>query len=133
MKHKLLITAFISIAFMAIVHVIASKFYLYWTIGWFDNVVHFMGGFSTGLFALWLYYISGIFPKTLPARKEILIKSVLFVLVIGIGWEIFEYFNGLTQSTEGYPLDTLHDLISDLAGAVIAGEYASQKNFYINE
>jgi hypothetical protein len=131
MKHRLLVTAFISVALMAIIHVIASKFILYWTVGWFDNVVHFMGGFSTGLFALWIYYLSGIFHPNVPTKKQIIIKSFLFVLVIGVGWEIFEYMNGLTQSTEGYPLDTFHDLVSDLAGALIAGDVASYKKFYI--
>jgi len=115
---------------MATLHVVASEFYLYWTLGWFDNVVHLIGGFSMGLFAVWIYYISGIFPKTIPSRKKVIITSFLSVLVIGVSWEIFEYVNGITQSTEGYRLDTFHDLISDLAGGLIAGDYASQRKFY---
>ncbi|KKU20482.1 MAG: hypothetical protein UX31_C0039G0012 [Candidatus Nomurabacteria bacterium GW2011_GWA1_46_11] len=35
-------------------------------------------------------------------------------------WEIFEYANGLTQSTEKYSLDVVHDLLSDSLGAILA-------------
>ncbi len=114
-------------------HYLASELYFYWFISWFDNLMHFLGGLTIGLLSLWICFISGIFPRATPTKKEAIITSMAAVLVIGIGWEIFEFVNGLTQSTEGYPLDTFHDLISDLAGAVIAGDLGSRKKFFIHE
>lgn len=44
-------------------------------------------------------------------------------------WEIFEYINDLTQSTEDYTLDTVHDLIADLSGAIFAGIIGAKEIF----
>ena len=41
-------------------------------------------------------------------------------MVLGGVWEIFEYVNGLTESTEEYSLDVIHDLLSDALGAILA-------------
>ncbi len=130
MKHKLLFLTFISVAVLATLHFIASAFYFYWTLGWFDNLMHFLGGFSIGLLSLWFYFHSGIIKKLVPNQKQAILKSLFFVIVIGVGWEVFEYLNGLTQSTESYPLDVIHDLIADSVGAIVAGDLASRKKLY---
>jgi VanZ family protein len=130
MKNRLLFLAFGSIVLVGSLHFIASAFYYYWTVSWFDNLMHFLGGFSMGLLSLWIIYGSGIIKKIVPEKKQAIITSLICVMVIGVGWEIFEYANGLTQSTESYPLDIMHDLISDFIGAFIAGGLASKKSLY---
>lgn len=46
-------------------------------------------------------------------------------MAIGGAWEIFEYVNGITFSTEGYALDTIHDLIMDAVGVTFAYWWAT--------
>lgn len=132
-KRNLLFFAFSLILLLGVLNAIAGAFYLYWTVDWFDNVTHFLGGLSLGMLSLWIIYDSGFFSKLEPSTKRAVITSVIAVLIIGIGWEVFEYINGLTQSTEEYSLDVMHDLIADVLGAVLAGIIGSWKNFYIKQ
>lgn len=121
MKPRLLFISFFLIALLGALHFIASEFYFYWTISWFDTMMHFLGGISLGLFSLWVAYSAGLFKKMPLSRSAIIVTAFFSVLIIGVGWEIFEKMNGLTQSTEGYRLDTIHDLLADMAGALVAG------------
>ena len=46
--------------------------------------------------------------------------AFLSAMLVGGLWEVFEYVNDLTQSTEAYHLDVVHDLLADGAGAMLA-------------
>jgi uncharacterized membrane protein YjdF len=120
-SHKLLVWTLVTIVLVAIVNYAASALYLYWTIWWFDNVVHFSGGLAMGFLTYWLF--RKLYPVIQPLGiwKLILILLV-FVMIIGVGWEIFEYiFNtALPSAGETYIQDTCYDLISDALGAVAA-------------
>lgn len=131
MKHKLLYLILFFVVLVASLNYIAGVFYYYWTIGWFDSFVHFLAGIAMGLFSVWIYFQSGLFKKSIPEKRQAVLISIICVLAIGIGWEIFEYANGLTQSTESYSLDTIHDLISDILGALVAGGLTAQKKLYV--
>ena len=93
---------------------LAEKFYWYSAIWWFDMLMHFLGGFWLGL--LFFY----IFPP-----KDNLIRSaigaLLFVLFIGLGWELFEVAlnNMIAGETFDY-VDTISDLFFDLSGGLCA-------------
>jgi VanZ family protein len=130
MRHKLLFLTLASIILVAILNFAAMFYYFYWIFGWFDNVVHFFGGFAIGLLSIWIYFQSGLFKKIVPEKRQAILTSIACVLVIGVGWEIFENLNGLTQSTESYSLDIVHDLISDFIGSVVAGGLAVNKKLY---
>ncbi len=130
MRHKLLFLTLASIILVAVLNFTAMFYYFYWIFAWFDNVVHFFGGFAIGLLAIWIYFQSGLFKKIVPEKRQAILTSIVCVLIIGIGWEIFENLNGLTQSTESYPLDIVHDLISDFIGSVVAGGLAANKKLY---
>mgnify|MGYP001588206302 CR=1 FL=1 len=84
-------------------------------------MMHFLGGFSVGLIIYWILFDSGLWGK----RAETILIPVLSVLVclmiIGIGWEIMEYYFDLTDSHEvKYFNDVIHDLIMDASGAIVA-------------
>lgn len=133
-KHSLLYIVFAAVLLLGGLHIIATGLYLYWTVGWFDNLMHFLGGFCIGLLSIWVIYLSGIKSRLgieSPSVKKAILTSVVAVIIIGIGWEIFEYANGLTESTESYPLDVLHDLISDILGSILAGIIGSRKELYL--
>ena len=118
-KYPLLYIAFGLVVLLAVVHFIAATFYFYWIFWWFDNLSHFMAGFSLGFFSLYIFYESGLWGNKLSLPKAIFL-SFISVMVLGGVWEIFEYVNGLTESTEGYSLDVIHDLLSDALGAILA-------------
>src|SRR3989344_5423250 len=118
-KRPLLYISLVLVALLAAVHFTADSFHLYWAIWWFDNLSHFLAGFSLGFFSLSIFYESGLFGNKLSLSKAVFI-SFIFVMILGGVWEIFEYINGLTQSTEKYSLDVIHDLLSDALGAILA-------------
>ena len=127
MKSKLL---YISLSFFLVIlalHLLGSFFYFYWQLWWFDNLVHFLGGAGVGFFILWIFYGSGFIWQELPSQKKIFLTALILTIVVGVCWEIFEYINGLTQSTEGYTLDTFHDLLSDTVGGALAGWLTARK------
>lgn len=105
----------------------AAAFYFYWDVSWFDTMMHFLGGFALGLFFIWLIYARR---KVRPSLKQSLFTATAMVLLVGVGWEVFEYANGLTQSTEVYRSDVRNDLIADIAGAFLAGCLARWQKFY---
>ena len=118
-KYPLLYIALALVILLAVVHFTADFFHLYWALWWFDNLSHFLAGFSLGFFSLAIFYESNLFGDKLSFSKAVFI-SFISVMMLGGVWEIFEYVNGLTQSTEKYSLDVIHDLLSDALGAILA-------------
>jgi hypothetical protein len=108
-----------------ILNFLASKFYWYSSIWWFDMPMHFLGGFWLGLVYIWFF-----------SRKDILFspsfaffgKIILGVLLVGIAWEIFEFYfiNQVAQNSFDL-LDTLSDLFFDLSGGLCAILYIWKK------
>ena len=88
---------------------IAHTFHLYWTSDWYDYMMHFLGGFSLGFFTLSFF---GTF------NKRTFMTSFIIVMLLGGVWEVFQYVNDITFSTEGYTLDTIHDLMMDTLGVL---------------
>jgi hypothetical protein len=120
MHKQILLLSFAAVVLLGILQWFAAEFYLYWIWWWFDYVTHFIGGFAIELFALW--FILRIMPSAW--RYDPIQLALIVVLIVGVGWEIFEYVNGITDSAEGYPLDIAHDMVADLLGAVCAGMIA---------
>ena len=112
-KHSLLYAGLGLVILVWVLNFIALTFYFYWTVGWYDYLMHFLGGLSIGVLAIWALKIEN------RSLKAFLVAFVS-VMVVGVGWEIFEYLNGLTFSTESYKLDIAHDLIMDALGATTA-------------
>lgn len=131
MKNKLLLFSFIAIITVTSAHFLAMSFYLYWTFWWFDNVTHFLGGLSMGLF--WFFVFQKIYRfKAEPKFAGVVLIVVSIVLVIGIGWEIFEYMFDIATPSRGetYWQDTSYDLISDVVGALAASLIIYKNKLY---
>ncbi len=118
-KYPLLYTSLVLVILLGVLHFIAETFYLYWTLWWFDNVAHFLGGLALGYVSLYIFCGSGIFKGKISLAQTMLASFVL-VMILGSIWEIFEYANGITESTEKYSLDIIHDLLSDALGVIFA-------------
>jgi hypothetical protein len=76
--------------------------------------MHFLGGFWLGLVFIYLFPLQDLSFKSI-------LKISLFLLLVGIGWEVFEIFtkNYITQNPFN-ALDTISDIFFDLAGGASA-------------
>lgn len=114
------------IILICFLHIIGIKFHLYWEFWWFDIVQHFLGGVWVALTSLWFVYFSGIIKR--PFRpKEAVVLAFISILVIGTGWEVFEYIFGIAVIQENYCIDTTMDFIMDFLGAGASTYYIIKK------
>lgn len=107
---------------------LASFFYWYSTIWWFDIFMHFFGGFFVVLFAVWLYdsYISSFFKS--KSTIAIILIVLCTVFLIGLGWEVYEIAVDFYTHAFGYVyLDGISDLFNDMAGGCIGCWYLLKK------
>ena len=100
---------------------LANKFYWYYSIWYFDMIMHFLGGFWVGLLAL--YFL--ISPRLSTGT---VLKILLVILGVGLGWEIFEILvdKALAENPFNLP-DTVSDIFFDLAGGMVAIVYYFKK------
>lgn len=112
-KSPTLLLALLSAILLWFLNYIALIFHFYWTVIWYDIMMHFLGGLTIGVFLLAIFKIANISTKAF---------SVLFALAmaISVGWEIFEYVNEIIDTRDNYVLDTTYDLIMDALGIVTA-------------
>lgn len=99
---------------IAYLQLFASAHYLYWEYWWYDIMMHLLGGLLMGAFALWFLRFE-FRDKKLP----LFIISFVFVLCVGVAWEIFEYFTD-SYGAANYTLDTTLDLLMDVVGMMSA-------------
>ena len=130
-RNRLLYTLAMLICVIAAMHLAATIFFLYWTLWWYDIILHFLGGVFVGLLVLWLQFLSGYFgTPALPSSRKVFSVMLVAVLAVGVGWEVFERLLGHTWSVEGYWLDTSVDVVLDLLGSVVA--FFHFKSRYMN-
>lgn len=118
---RLLKTLFVLIWALALIHMTAEYFYLYWTFRWFDIFTHFLGGVWVGLATIWIWYFSEYLGKTRIPGKEVLLIAILGGLIVGCVWEGYEYVVWM-WSGQGLPVnyvaDSSLDLVMDVVGAL---------------
>lgn len=120
LKHLIILMFFIFLA-----DILAKHFYWYFSIWYFDMIMHFLGGVWAGLFFIWFFYGSGLDSKSLASK---VIKIFLFVLVVGVIWELFEIFANNHIAQEPFnALDSASDVFFDLAGGGMAAMYFLRK------
>ncbi len=112
-KSSLLILGLSLALLVSTLDYIAVIFYLYWTTIWYDIPMHFLGGLTIG--------ILGVLVLRLEERsRKSFAQLLVFVMSVGIAWEIFEYLIGATYAIEGRMADITVDLILDAVGAAAA-------------
>ena len=116
MHKKFKIFFAITIPGFLILHILGVWRY-YYTNNFYDNVLHFLAGFSAGLVVFWILQI-----KKIKNKKLI---CIIIVLIIGILWEILEYIGDTTigislnwKPMQLGPLDTFYDLVADILGGI---------------
>lgn len=112
-----------SIIFLCIINLVAMKglwYYLFW---YFDMPMHFLGGMAVLFLLVYVFYNQISTQRNLP-----IIKLLIGVLIIGIGWEVFEYV--FLNWYAGQPfiiLDVVSDLFFDTAGGILGLLYINKK------
>lgn len=105
-----------------IAHYAAYEFYLYWKYDWFDIPVHILGGTIIGLSV----FLLPLFRVPVPSFCYGVPGMLVLVLIVGILWEFFEWYNGISTLKEGFVLDTVIDLSMNIIGGLIG--YSVGKN-----
>lgn len=81
--------------------------------------MHFLGGVVVGAVYLWVVrYELPVFFK----KYETFLYVFAFALLVGILWEVFEFFVGIDREFS-YPvrqIDTAIDLVMDVLGATLS-------------
>ena len=117
-KHSLLYTALGLTILLWVLNFIALTLYLYWTIGWYDLMMHFLGGLTIGMLVIWFLKLED------RSLKSFLVVFTC-VMAVGGAYEVFEYMNDITFSTQEYPVDTVIDLVMDALGIISAYWWAT--------
>ncbi len=99
-------------------HFLAEVFYWYVSIWWFDNLMHFLGGLFLAFFSATIFY------KYLKDKnnRKIFFSIMFFVILIGLGWELFEYavqyfIKGSHRLAD--ITDSFFDMIFDILGGAL--------------
>ncbi len=98
---------------LALGHIGGARFEWYLDFWWFDIVMHILGGAVVGglCVALYVRMISQV------SVRGALLVSVTAAVVIGVGWEIFEWYFDLIYTVH-YVTDTVTDLVMDMVGGL---------------
>jgi hypothetical protein len=118
---KLFKSFLITLFGVGIMEVITIKLYLFLTIFWFDMVMHFFGGFLVSMFIVWILTWHG----KKVSYGQMLLWGVGGAVVIGVLWECFEVYFGMTSlSSPLYLQDNGMDVVMDTTGGLVAVLYS---------
>ena len=111
MVHRpaLFVAQTVVVAMVAIVHLSALEWYLYWQYPWLDVLSHFLGGLWVSLASAWILSYLGY--------SISLTRLVTLSMIVGVGWEVFEIGAGIPREAN-FVFDTSIDLCMDLMGAL---------------
>ncbi|MCB9805689.1 hypothetical protein H6775_00850 [Candidatus Nomurabacteria bacterium] len=117
---------FLTLILVAILHKIALVLFLYWTVDWFDILMHGLGGLSLGFLFLFIFYTSGFSNLDQSHFFYVFFITIGSVLIVGLIWELWEVFVGLTDVLKDQ-LDTISDIVMDMVGATLSFLYFKLK------
>lgn len=102
-----------------------TKLHLFWSTPWIDVPNHFLGGLILGLVG---FLVLGHHTRKISPRKKVA-ELLVFTLVIGGLWEVYEEVTGLTSLSDSvYWIDTIGDFIADALGALAGYYYFLKEN-----
>lgn len=122
-KSPIFLPTFILLVIIGVLNIIAHKLYLYWTVWWYDMLMHFSAGFAVGMAGILIWQL--YFDRNISIKKTVFV-SIFFSLVVGIAWEFFEIGAEITSFAQGmeYITDTSSDIVLDLSGGILGSLYA---------
>ena len=115
--HSLFLIWFLLLVLIAVLHLVALEYFLYWVYTWFDILMHFLGGLFIALSILWFVFESGYVHVARTVNHAVLVAG-LSIFFVGVGWEIFEVIAGIPIE-DNFVFDTITDLTMDACGAAV--------------
>jgi uncharacterized membrane protein YjdF len=117
MKAILIKQSLFLIIIIFILNKVANLFFWYTSIVWFDMMMHFLGGVFV---ALALGSVLTGYLKN-AENKKVFWVILVSVLVVGLGWEVFEFSVQELVKVVGLAdiPDSLSDLLFDALGAIV--------------
>ena len=94
------------------IHLLAEQLFLYDVVRWIDIPMHLFGGVLVAL-ALFVLKENGVAVPVDSVRTV-----VLLVVVVAIGWEVFEWF-AKEMNMDVYVVDTTIDLVMGAIGGYV--------------
>ncbi|MCX6703738.1 MAG: hypothetical protein NTV02_03565 [Candidatus Zambryskibacteria bacterium] len=115
-QKKIFYTMFGVLVLTGILNTLGTTLYLYWTVIWFDMIMHFLGGLFVSLFffSLFSFFRSGL------TYIEKLVLGLVFSVLVGLVWEYYELIIAVTDLADAaYWPDTGMDIVMDTLGALV--------------
>lgn len=101
------------------VNQIAEFFQIYSGYHWFDNPMHFIGGFSIGLLTIGV--LRSVYGSLRYEKTPQLLFTIIGVLLVGIAWEVAEAYYKVSVMYGGdFWFDTYKDLLMDTLGGILS-------------
>lgn len=129
--NSLLFSCLSVLVIVGLLHIAAEFFYFYWTIFWFDIMMHFLGGIAVGLATLWIISRENFFENSRNPILSTFFAALLSVLLVSFFWEVLEHLTGTAKAFEGYVFDTTMDTSAALLGASLTASLVSRRIFQI--
>jgi hypothetical protein len=118
-RKKLFLRMGFVVIFIFLLNLIGHKFYWYYSVWYYDIIMHTFGGLWVGLAIFWLF-----FNKFKSETTKNIILVLLGVLIVGVCWEFFEILVNETIAKNPFNfLDTVSDIFCDLTGGAVAAVY----------
>jgi hypothetical protein len=129
MRTSLIKKALFLIIVIFVLNKVANMFFWYTSIVWFDMLMHFLGGVFVAL------AVGSVLTGYLKnaENKKVFWIILTSVLVVGLGWEVFEFSVQEIVKVTGLAdvPDSLSDLFFDAIGAAVGTLFVIQaKNKY---
>lgn len=117
MRSPLLITLLLStLVVLAVTHISAITFFLYWKYWWLDIITHTLGGISVALGVMVLQS----FIIRVPKRYFTMFPIILVVIFVGLLWEWYEVAFGISLVADpDFISDTIIDIVMDILGGAL--------------
>ena len=122
-RKKLLKHLVVLMFFIFIMNSLALRFYWYYSVWYFDIIMHSLSGFWVSLFFIYVFSMK----DTGNPNFRFFFKVLVATLFVGIFWEFYEYFLNVVSFTFFDLWDTVFDIFFDLVGGLCAILYIWKK------
>ncbi len=99
---------------LAVVHMVALKFSLYWEIDWFDNLMHLFGGVVLSLLLYTLVDINVLGKRWVKSWR----RMTVLILTVVLSWEVIGVLMTM-RFKDNFISDTSSDLVFGILGSII--------------
>lgn len=93
----------------AVLHAAGLFLFLQYYFWWYDIMLHFLGGLWVALAFQWY--------AQAQKRLVLILPTLLVVLIVGFGWEVFELLVGAPRE-DNFMFDTSLDILMDVLGGI---------------